>query len=249
MIDERKISALLRADAAPVRLPDDLLDRIRSEAAKPEPKRRWFRVALAGLAASLLVLIALPGVRAAATNAIRQVFHISGVEFVVHSGPDPAPPMGGSEPEELNPHPDSDHRYFYTPAGALSPEGVAAVKRLGEQFLLPTWLPDEMPKRLQLPLGGIDGEYAQISPYTLAIGPQMLVSARYPTWGKLEFQGTAQVDVKPVLLAGREALAVTSGDQLSYYLSIDQVGYIFRGPANKEAVLRQIAESLAQPHP
>lgn len=55
---EQKIEAVLHADVAQVRLPDDLMDRIKGEAAKPVPRRRPF---LQWTAAAVLAL-ALAGV-------------------------------------------------------------------------------------------------------------------------------------------------------------------------------------------
>lgn len=143
---------------------------------------------------------------------------------------------------ELDPKPDPDNRWFYTPRGPLPPEGLAAVKSLGDQFRLPAWLPEDLPKRLQLPLEGDNGDPR----YGLAVGGHfIIVTARFPGWGYREFVGTTKIDAKPVDLGGVEGLEVQQGSEVSYYLSINNVGYWVFGPSIEKEILRKVAASLA----
>lgn len=205
--------------------------------------RFWSRLALVGFVASMLVAVAFPGARVAATNAIRQVFHIGGVEFVVNSGSDPVPPVQVPEMKELDPRPDSNNRWFYTPSGPLPTEGLAAVKALGDQFRVPAWLPEDLPKRLQLPLEAYNGDPF----YGLAVGTHIFISAESPGYGLLEFRDTTERHAQRVLLGDIEALEVQQGSETSYYFSIGNVKYEVMAPTTEKEVVRKIAESLSAP--
>lgn len=219
--------------------------------AQPQRKRTWSRIALAGLAASIVVAVSLPGVRAAATNVIRKVFHVGMAEYVVQSGSDPVPAAEDPVVMYLNPKPDSDNRWFYTQRGPLPVDGIAAVQAMaekgpvtGDHFRLPAWLPEDAPKRLQLPLEGDDNNDPR---YTLAVisnGKSIMLAARSPMVGYMELVGTTKVDSQKVVLGGIEALEVQMGNEITYYLSLDNVTYKVWGPTTEKEVVKKIAESL-----
>lgn len=229
----------LAIEANAVELPSGLWPRVLRQARR---RRSASRVALAGLAASILLIALVPGPRAVATNVIRSIFQIGSVEFIVHSGSDPAPPTAYPQSKGLDPAPDTDYRYFYTAAGALPADGLAALDSLGMGFRLPTWLPDEVPKRLQLLPEGYSGEPTF---YYLALENYIGVRAMFPGWGTLEFDGRFKLDAKPVVLGAAEGLEVKVGNQISYYLSLDNVSYTVSGPMAEAEAVRKIAESLA----
>jgi len=215
---------------------------------RTQPQRKvWSRIALAGLVASVLVAVSLPGVRAAATDVIRQVFHIGPVEYVVNSGSDPVPTVEEPVVNDLNPKPDADNRWFYTESGPLPAEGVAAVKAMRNQFRLPAWLPEDAPKRLQLPLEG-DTSDPRYSLVVVSDGHAVMIATRWLV-GYREFVGTTKLDAKPVMLGGREALELLQGAEINYYLSIDNVEYRVFGPTAEMEVVRRIAESLSSQDP
>lgn len=218
-----------------------------------QPQRKvWSRIALTGLVASVLFAVSLPGVRAAATDVIRQVFHIGSVEYLVNSGSDPVP--AGEEPvvNDLDPKPDSNNRWFYAKHGQLPAEGVAAVEAMAkagpvtrDEFRLPAWLPEDAPKRLQLPLESAEYDWPWYSLAVLSNGKYIMVAARSPMVGYREFVGTTQVDAKTVALGGIEGLEVRHGSEISYYLAINNVSYRVFGPTTEIEVVQKIAESFS----
>jgi hypothetical protein len=218
----------------------------------PSHQRSWFRMAVAGLVASVIVAVSLPGVRAAATNVIRQVFHIGSVEYVVNSGSDPVPAVEEPVVNALDPNPDPDNRWFYAKRGHLPSEGVAAVEAMakagpvtGDEFRLPAWLPEDAPKRLQLPLESAEYDDPWYSLAVLSNGKYIMVAARSPMVGYREFVGTSKLDAKTVTLGGIEGLEVRNGSEISYYLAINNVSYRVFGPTTEMEVVQKIAESLS----
>lgn len=218
----------------------------------PSKQKSWSRIAVAGLVASVVIALSLPGVRAAATNAIRQVFHIGSAEYVVNSGSDPAPVAEEPVVNDLDPKPDSDNRWFYAKRGPLPAEGVAAVGAMakagpvtGDEFRLPAWLPENAPKRLQLPLESAQYDWPWYSLAVVSNGRAIMVGARSPMVSYREFAGTTQVDAKRVTLGGIEGLEVRHGSEISYYLAIDNVSYRVFGPASEMETVQKIAESLS----
>lgn len=229
-----------------------MVDSDTKDRAQSQQQRSWSRIAAAGLVASVLVAASLPGVRAAATNVIRQVFHIGSVEYVVHSGSDPVAVVGEPAVNDLDPKPDSDNRWFYTRRGPLPVEGVAALEAMadagpvaGDHFRLPAWLPDDAPKRLQLPLESNSYDDPWYSLAVISNGKYIMVGARSPVVGYREFVGTTQIDAKTVTLGGIEGLAVRHGGEISYYLTINNVSYRVFGPMAEVEVVKRIAESLS----
>lgn len=218
----------------------------------PSQQKSWLRIALAGLVASVLVVVSLPGVRAAATDVIRKVFHVGSAEYVVNSGSDPVPVVEEPVVNDLDPKPDSDNRWFYAKRGQLTIEAAAAVEAMakagpvtGDHFRLPAWLPEETPKRLQLPLEAREYDWPRYTLVVISNGKYIMVDARSPMVVHREFVGTTQVDPKAVTLGSVEALEVRHGSEINYYLTIDNVSYRVFGPMAEVEVVRKIAESLS----
>lgn len=228
-----------------------LVHAVAMDAKHQAQQKSWTRIAVAGLVASILFAVSLPGVRAAATDVIRKVFHIGSAEYVVNSGPDPVPVVEEPVVNDLDPKPDSDNRWFYTRRGPLSVEALAAVEEMakagpvtGDHFRLPAWLPEDAPKRLQLPLESAAYNDPRYALAVISNGKPIMVAARSPMVGYREFIGTTRLDAKKVTLGGVEGLEVRQGSKVTYYFNCDNVEYQVFGPAAEAETVMKIAESL-----
>lgn len=231
-----------------------LIQAVDSDAKNQAPYRWkfWGRVAATGVAASVLAAVSIPSVRAAAANAIRKVFQIDSTEYVVHSGPDPAWVVEEPETDDLDPHPNNSSLWFYTQSGELPAEAAAALEAMsqaedveGDVFRLPAWLPEDAPKRLQLPP---ESDWYGILWYSLAViqnGKSIMVTAKAPMVTHYEFVGTTQRDAQAVPLGNVEGLALQEGSRITYYLTIDNVTYRVSGPETERETIKRIAESLS----
>lgn len=218
----------------------------------PFARKSWGRIAAVGMAASALLAVSLPGVRAVATDVIRRVFRIGPTVYVVHSGSDD-PALVAEEPEadDLDPQPNSNDRWFYTSRGELPADAVTALEEMsqagpvtGDEFRLPAWLPEDAPKRLQLPLESDEYDWPRYDLVVKHNGKTIMVRAKSPQVSVYRFAGTTQRDARIVTLGSVEGLELREGNTITYYLTTDNVTYRVSGPATETEVLKRIAESL-----